>query len=315
MLTAQKYRFDVAANTELSLPGYIGSTLRGGFGHAFRKVSCTLRQQECNQCMLREACPYSYVFETPTPASAARMRKYTNVPHPFVIEVPGEKITTVAPGELFSYNLILIGKANELLPFFVYALRMLGEHGIGRGRGKYNLASVMCGQKTVYRDSEETILTVPMQRLPGKTDYGDWEGEVTLRFLTPTRIVSGERFLRRPVFRPIVSALIRRITMLAYFHCGHEIRDDFRGLLDQAETVETVACDTHWHNWSRYSSRQETKIDMSGFVGTVTFAGKIGRFLPYLRTGEMVHVGKGTAFGLGGYEMLMTGKTSGRVMQ
>jgi hypothetical protein len=39
---------------------------------------------------------------------------------------------------------------------------------------------------------------------------------------------------------------------------------------------------------------------MGGFVGTVTFEGDLIPFLPLLRLGEIVHLEKGTAFGLGG---------------
>ncbi len=42
---------------------------------------------------------------------------------------------------------------------------------------------------------------------------------------------------------------------------------------------------------------------MGGFVGEVTFAGNIGPFIPLIKVGEILHVGKGTSFGLGRYEI------------
>jgi hypothetical protein len=44
-------------------------------------------------------------------------------------------------------------------------------------------------------------------------------------------------------------------------------------------------------------------MKMGGFVGTMTFTGNLEEFLPYLKAGELVHVGKGTGFGLGRYKM------------
>jgi len=38
----------------------------------------------------------------------------------------------------------------------------------------------------------------------------------------------------------------------------------------------------------------------------VTYSGSLADFLPFLRLGELVHVGKGTVFGLGKYQMTDT---------
>jgi len=59
-----------------------------------------------------------------------------------------------------------------------------------------------------------------------------------------------------------------------------------------------------WYEWERYSGRQETRIKMGGFVGDITFEGFIEPFMPLIKTGELLHVGKGTAFGLGKYRIV-----------
>ena len=64
----------------LRLPEYKGSTFRGGFGYAFKKVVSALRNKECPECLLREKCIYSYVFETP-PADSRMMRKSPSGPY------------------------------------------------------------------------------------------------------------------------------------------------------------------------------------------------------------------------------------------
>ena len=59
-----------------------GSTLRGGFGAAFRRIVCVIRDKECSDCLLKGKCVYSCIFETPPPADTTVMRKYEAAPVP-----------------------------------------------------------------------------------------------------------------------------------------------------------------------------------------------------------------------------------------
>jgi len=44
-------------------------------------------------------------------------------------------------------------------------------------------------------------------------------------------------------------------------------------------------------------------MTMGGFVGEVEYQGELGEFVPLLRIGEKIHLGKGTGFGLGRYQV------------
>jgi CRISPR/Cas system endoribonuclease Cas6 (RAMP superfamily) len=58
------------------------------------------------------------------------------------------------------------------------------------------------------------------------------------------------------------------------------------------------------HDLERYSARQDVKMKMGGFVGEAEYRGEISAFVPLLRLGEKLRVGKATGFGLGRYEIL-----------
>jgi hypothetical protein len=48
--TIAKYRLTLEAGEKgLLLPPYKGSTLRGGFGNAFRRISCALKEANCGK--------------------------------------------------------------------------------------------------------------------------------------------------------------------------------------------------------------------------------------------------------------------------
>ena len=54
-----KYRFTCRLEDEAVMPPYKGSTFRGVFGHALKRVVCALKRQECDNCLLREKCLYT----------------------------------------------------------------------------------------------------------------------------------------------------------------------------------------------------------------------------------------------------------------
>ena len=71
-----------------------------------------------------------------------------------------------------------------------------------------------------------------------------------------------------------------------------------------ASKIKVKERNTKWHDWERYSARQDTRMKMGGFIGNISFEGDLGEFMPFIKTGEIIHVGKGTSFGLGKYEIV-----------
>ncbi len=58
------YRFHCRFDAAAELPPYKGSTFRGVFGHALKRVVCALKRQECPACILRERLTRSEGIET-----------------------------------------------------------------------------------------------------------------------------------------------------------------------------------------------------------------------------------------------------------
>jgi hypothetical protein len=309
---ASRHLFTLTPLDHLKLPPYKGSTLRGGFGHAFKRVVCTFRDRPCDGCLLKHRCVYAYVFETPPPENTTKMTKYLRAPHPFVIEPPMEEKELFRPGEPLTFGLVLVGRALDYLPYFVYAFEELGKMGIGRGKGKYRLEAVTLNGETVYDGASGVLksrepgpypvgVSVDLDRANEEiTDNGQ---QTRITFLTPTRLVHEGNLDPDPAFQTIFRTLLRRLSMLSYFHCGQELEVDYRGLIERAGEVGIVAKRTRWHDWERYSARQDERMKLGGFVGEMTFSGVPPEFLPFLEVGELVHVGKGTGFGLGRYEV------------
>ncbi|NMG82784.1 MAG: CRISPR system precrRNA processing endoribonuclease RAMP protein Cas6 [Methanosarcinales archaeon] len=307
-----KCRFIIRPQGELILPPYKGSTFRGGFGHVLKRAVCVDKEGECAKCVLRHECIYSYVFETSVSQEAGEggRLKGDYVPHPFVIEPPLDERQRYGIDDKLDFHLILVGRAVDYIPYFIFVFEELGRVGIGKGKGKYSLEKVISlnkdGKTLIYdgdshhRDNPRVIDSAELTREAAQSNYH----QVTLRFLTPTRIKYAGKLTRDINFEILVRNLLRRLSWLAEVHCGEKWELDWEKLIKRAkENVKTVHSDLKWHDWERYSQRQETRMKMGGFIGEITFEGDLAEFVPYLILGEYLHVGKGTVYGLGKYEL------------
>ena len=302
------------AEEPLHLPVYKGSTFRGALGHAFKQVCCALKREHCDNCLVKQRCAYSVCFETPVPEESAIMRKYPSAPHPFVLEPPQEERQDVEPGEKMEVRLWLVGKAHEYLPYFIYAFDEMGRRGLGKDRGK----ALLCRVETVDCGTTKCLYTNEKQSIIGGAEKVDGVSigkradalrgkPLRICFETPTRIKSEKRLVRNCDMNVLAPALIRRLHTLAYFFCDMEWTQGIGDLLDLAATVKTLESHIRWSDWTRYSARQHTSMQMGGFTGEATYSAIPDSLLTYLLWGEALHVGKGSAFGLGKYRIMPAG--------
>lgn len=89
------------------LPLFKGSTLRGALGHSLKKVSCALRRQECDSCLLSNSCAYALIFAT----EALSGDRIAARPHPYILNPPVEEKRDYAKGDFLNFNLVLLGDA------------------------------------------------------------------------------------------------------------------------------------------------------------------------------------------------------------
>lgn len=302
MLTLNRYSVTLESAAPLDLPAYLGSTLRGAFGHAFRRVACSTSD---GRCPTPEICPYHLVFETRLPPDAPALRSFDEIPRPFVI-APAEN--PQQPGRRVAFDLTLIGRARELFPYFVVALREVGN--LGRGRRPVALSEisthnplggaplrVFSATDNLVRAHDASVSLESCRQLEAP------RGAFVIRYLTCTRLKHEGRWAERPEFHVVFRRLLGRLSSLSLFHCGVPLDLDFRGLIEKARAVKLVQDATKWRDWTRYSSRQDRRMVLGGLVGEARYEGAVDEFWPYLVFGQWTHVGKNATFGLGRYEL------------
>ncbi len=294
------YRFYFDTDHPIRLPDYPGSAWRGAFGHALKRTVCVVRNTPCQKCLLKQACAYSYIFETPPPADTEKMRKYTAIPHPFVFRFTAAKSST----QEFSVDMNLFGHGQRFFPYIIHAMHMAGQDGIGGNRQPFRLNRVDAidfqGQPiTVYQEAE--LRNQPPLQIPPLPEMPE---KINITFHSPVRIKQDNKNLGDNHFNfgVLFGSLLRRISMICYFHTDTPLETDFAGLAAAARNIQFSAQNLHWYDWTRYSSRQQTEMQMGGLLGTVSLNMQgLEDFWPYLWLGQWTHVGKGTSMGMGAY--------------
>jgi hypothetical protein len=299
---AARYRFVFEVTVGLKLPPYAGSMIRGAFGHALRRTSCMTHMKECGTCPLFSSCPYAVIFE-PRKKEGHVLQDFSGIPHPYIFEAPvGGRF--YRPGEHLFFDLVLIGQARYSLALLIYSLEKAFLREVGHGKAR--LLSVRWmngdGNPEVYAGEGTSVSEHdPVMRLARPASAA---GDVTVRLETLLRLQKDGKIADAHTLDAysFLTALTRRIGLLMEFY-SEKIEVPYTELAEAARSV-SLQSSLEWRTWTRYSSRQNTKMDLYGLMGDITFINLPEVFVPVLQLGEWFHVGKMASFGLGKYRIL-----------
>ncbi|MEZ5592586.1 MAG: CRISPR system precrRNA processing endoribonuclease RAMP protein Cas6 [Gammaproteobacteria bacterium] len=309
-LSLARYQFNFSADSAFRLPDYAGSAWRGAFGRALKRLVCVTREPVCANCLLYRSCSYPYIFETPPDPGLGVMTQASAAPHPYVL-TPAPGRGERAAGATVTLGLTLLGHSLRQLPYIVHALAQAGQHGLTAARAPLTL-------RTVWQQDEagdwqliycpDTGLQSRLQPLPAITpSVPPCPPRLTLTLITPLRIKRGGHFATpdRFDFATLFSGLLRRISLLMQFHGEAALSTDFAALSQQARAIPLRRTELYWREYTRYSSRQKTSMQLGGVVGQIELDGHdLAPFWPYLWLGQWTHAGKMTSMGLGRYSIL-----------
>jgi hypothetical protein len=238
----------------------------------------------------------------------------SDAPHPMVFRPPLSSKRLYEPGESFECEVILIGEAVRFLPQVICAFEDFGKRGLGKEKGGFTLqrasALVEGNWAPIYSRNVPQLNELPWTltgagQRAAQSDCAVYRVEVC--FETPLRIKSRGGITDELTFELLMKNLLRRIQILDQLHCSGGIRMNHEKLLLLAAHVRPVSENLWWVEWGRFSQRKNMNIQLGGLIGTMVFEGELSGFLPYLELGELLHVGKGTAYGMGRYSVKTLG--------
>lgn len=297
-LAIQPLFVEIEALEPVRLPDYAGAFFRGGFGNQLRRAACSTGAPSCDDCPATAGCAYAQIFDTPVAPAATVLRKYPKAPHPFTLAPPLEE--ALAAGQSAFLRLTLIGPAVAWLPHFIPPLERMG---LDRNAGRYRLRRIYDEAGEMVFDADTRQLTEPLPRwtpqpLPAPPDT------LLLRFETPLRLRTQGRPNLEPSLLDVLQALFRRLHLLRALYHGFAEGPEWRTpLLRQAERAVS-RCWWRRFDWSRYSRRQDRRINMEGVIGEIEVRGDdLAALATWLRFAEPLHVGSATSSGLGRYSL------------
>ncbi|TVQ89481.1 MAG: CRISPR system precrRNA processing endoribonuclease RAMP protein Cas6 [Chromatiaceae bacterium] len=314
-LILTRLRFTCTALETIELPAYSGSAWRGVLGHGLRGAVCVTRQPRCDDCLLLAQCVYPRLFEAlpagPATSTSVNPARYRAPPPPYVLEVADQQPRAIAPGADLTLGLTLIGSVNAatLPAYLIAALQRAGTRGLGRARGRFAVAT-LAQERSAGSDDWMPIYRAADGRLhpcqPTTRPPPPCPEQVQLELITPLRLkhrgrLIGPRHLRAA---DIARALLSRLALLAACHEPQAATPDWAALHRAAAELSLHHPRLRWQDWTRWSSRQGTSMQLGGLLGSVDLAGPaLPRLWPLLWLGQWTHLGKGTSFGLGGYRL------------
>lgn len=299
-------RFTVRAKDAIAFGSQPGSAIRGALYQALSQHFCS----EPGHTMTAdhtERCPVCWLLAAEDP----QRERGRWLPRPLTIQPPRD--TRFQPGDIWTFGLTCVGDAQDMTLYLLRAVQKMGEIGIGRGRGRFELRQI--SEVNPLLDAERTLLnghTVQKPRLHVTANtirdalaYYP-ESYLLFDFLTPCRLIADGRLVKKPVPAVLIQRLIERIQALMRYYTPAD-RQDWRTLSHEAvahaKTLTLHLDETRWQEHSGNSRRQNRRLPLSGFTGRARWDGEIQPLLPLLLTGQSVQVGKNTVKGNGWYRV------------
>lgn len=291
-ISYQKYFFRLKLEKEIRFGVHPLFLLRSILGNELKKMCCIFQKENksCLNCQINQTCAYASIFETVLNATD---NKKVHTSHPFIIYTPQE------PGKTYSFidfDLTLLGRAINFFPYIFQAFNNGGQNGLFKERIRYKIESLTCDSISIYTSGSLNLPSTvkSWEFIPASHDTLDQKCRI--RLLTPFKYLPDNKMVSSFSFAAVLNSAFRRQRILASFFGENSLERDFQlPALNKTEMNNSA-----WQDYNRYSARQQSDMQMGGFLGELNVSGEFSADeLQILRGAELFNIGKSVSFGLG----------------
>lgn len=312
-----KLHFTVQMTEDCRLPVTKASALRGGTGQMMIRQNCivadhSLKEEDCRHCDCLSECPVQRFLYTPMEIQPNLSADRLSMGYLFECENYEEWFRE---GDLLDFNVTLFGKSRVYLNLLLQAVWDLGNTGLGKEKaGHFRILRILNSRKQTIMDMNRygTQILKQAYRTEYVSEYVEYRMHQIeeqglnniIRFQTETTLKYKKELQQEFSMEAIVSNLARRIYL---FNCfvGREMDPEelTNHLMENLPII--VEQDIRKRRVARYSSRQQSRMQLQGIQGNVY----LGEWpdedlLRCLLAGEILHIGKNTSFGFGRYRVM-----------
>src|SRR2546429_766709 len=237
MLTVHQFQFTTEVVTPMELDEHSGAALRGNLFESIWQRFCTNKSAfTCADCALNKLCPVSSLV-APLREENPRGR---DIPRPYIFLPPLAGARTYQTGETMTFGLTLFGNIIELLPYILLSMPTMQKGGLGRRvqdgqRGTFRVQRIesyhpFTREKCeIFRNGEILVqkptFSIGVADILARAAQLPQE-QLTLEFLTPTRIIEMEKLQRWISFRTLILRLRERLTNLRQHYGEPSLTDE-----------------------------------------------------------------------------------------
>jgi len=269
-------------------------TIRQLFPAAFRRAAGCLTAAQL--CGAGSDCPCRAVFEQKLTPDLSALRRYQKPPFPFAFKMPPLS-ANCRQGETVELSLLIAGEAISQLDLFIRGVMLLfaAPGSLKNWRTGAVEAAAADGSRIAIPAgvSCADFASLPLLSFDELFTQGGGDcAGISVKFLTPVRLLHKGVPLRDIPFSAVAGALLRRISSLAYYYGKEELPYDFKWL---AEKSRAISCRRSGLQWVNHGG------GLQGIEGEVQFSGELTEFIPFLTLGSRLNIGKGAPYGMGSY--------------
>lgn len=210
-----------------------------------------------------------------------------------------------------SFGIAFFGSGHQCIPMVISAVQAMQTIGLGPTRQPFQLERIdyvnpLTNRVLILVDSKGKQLNALPDPLT-ETDYvahAEAIGpKLTLRFLTPTQIVTKGRLSSKLTFCSLFQRLMERIQLISENYTSHQIEVDFDDMLSRAKQVKLIRHSVQWNTTNSYSSSSMRELTIAGFTGSATYEPIHTTLIPWLLLGQATQIGQNTIKGCGWYRV------------
>ena len=271
--------------------------IRGGFGNVLRNLVCVNKKSECKDCFLMNSCIFSIMFFTDYKNRKGSFSTIKTIPHPYIFHSHRRN----SRNELI-FEMILFRDCFKYFSHIIYALMSMGETGIGKNRIKFKINQIKDNNngEIIFEEGNKGIKDPIEKDLSIKYDKADSNTRrMKIEFVSPMRIIRNNKMIENISFKDVIKSGLLRIGILDKIYGEESDVIDLKNILNESEKVKTIERNLYYKSQRRYSTVQDQKIEVGGYMGSMTYEGKTDKFESILKCLLITGTGKSTSFGCG----------------